>query len=265
MRSLNILLLIGSFSITIFSSCSVVSKLPVFYTPAATSNHMAYLPKPMMADSVKSKNYISASFANNSLPFETGEMVMGFVNYNRSHVIDNINFSYGAFTYFGGTGNGYENAQRIVLKNFYDQGFIGLGARTSIGIAERSGNTEFRIISWDNAIVYEGGGYSSFRKNVRSTNDSLSISANQTTMFTTGGSTEIIWQGSKNKDRQYGFRLFIGSTIGLKRNINYTDERISGLATDLSFFLKIRKVYGIFSNGTNLRNNSAKITLGYSF
>jgi len=49
-------------------------------------------------------------------------------------------------------------------KNFYDQGFIGLGARTSIGIAERSGNTEFRIISWDNAIVYEGGGYSSFRK-----------------------------------------------------------------------------------------------------
>ncbi|MDQ1138797.1 hypothetical protein QE439_000178 [Pedobacter agri] len=76
MRSLNILLLIGSFSITIFSSCSVVSKLPVFYTPAATSNHMAYLPKPMMADSVKSKNYISASFANNSLPFETGEMVM---------------------------------------------------------------------------------------------------------------------------------------------------------------------------------------------
>lgn len=265
MRSPKNLFLTASLASTLLASCGVVSKLPVFYTPAATSNHMTYLPKPMMADSVNSKNYISASFSNNNIPFDTGEMLMGFVNYNRSHVIRNINFSYGAFTYFGGTSNGYENAQRVILKNFYDQGFIGLGVRTSIGIAERSGNTEFRIINWDNAIVYEGGGYSSFRKDVRELNDPLSISADQTTMFTTGGSSEVIWQGSRNTDRQYGFRFFIGTTIGLKRNINYTDEKLNGLASDFSFFIKIRNAYGIISNGTNLRNTSGKVTLGYSF
>lgn len=254
------------FGTVILTSCGVmVSNLPVFYTPATTSNHMSYLPKPMRSDSVKTKNYISASFANNTLPYETGDMAMGFVNYNRSTVLNKINFSYGGFAYFGGNSQGYENSQRKINEDFYSKGFFGVGLRTSLGFAEQSGNTEFRILNWENALVYEGGSYASFRKDIRAKSDPLAIATNKTTLFTTGGSTEIIWHGRKNMDRQYGFRLFLGTTIGLQRDINYTTEKISGMASDFSFFLKIRNAYGVLGTGTNLMNNSGKITLGYSF
>ncbi len=264
--SKNSLTIIASFAILLLSSCSgYVSNLPVFYTPAVTSNHMSYMPKPMMEDSLKVKNYVSASFANNSLPYETGDMAMGYLNYNRSHVVKNVNFAYGGFAYFGGTSRGYENSRRKINEEYHDKGFYGLGLRTSIGLAEKSGNTEFRILNWESALSYEAGSYASFRKKLRSTNDPLSIASDKTTLFTTGGSTEIIWSGRKNTDRQYGFRLFIGSTIGLQKNMNYSEEKITGLASDFSFFIKIKNAYGILSNGNNLMNNSGKITLGYSF
>lgn len=251
---------------TIFYSCgSLSSNLPVFYTPAATSNHISYLPKPMISDSVKTKNYISGSFSNNSLPYETGEMLMGFINYNRSHVFNKINLSYGGFAYFGGTSRGYENSSRVIDEKFYSKGFHGLGLRTSIGFSEQSGNTEFRVLSWENSLVFEGGDYPSLLKELRSKNDPLIIASNKTTLYTTGGSTEVIWYGKKNRDRQYGFRLFMGATIGLQQNLNYTNEKITGMASDFSFFLKIKNAYGILSSGTNLMNNSGKITLGYSF
>lgn len=250
----------------ILSSCgSINSNLPVFYTPAATSNHISYLPKPMMSDSVKVKNYISGSFSNNSLPYETGEMLMGFINYNRSHVFKNINLSYGGFAYFGGTSRGYDSSSRIIDEEFYGKGFHGLGLRTSIGFSEQSGNTEFRILNWENSLVFEGGAYSSLLKKLRSKNDPLTIAPDNTTLYTTGGSTEVIWYGKKNRDRQYGFRLFLGASIGLQKSLNYTDEKISGMASDFSFFFKIRNAYAILSSGTNVMNNSGKITLGYSF
>ncbi|MFD0941151.1 hypothetical protein [Pedobacter boryungensis] len=189
-----ILLLLSGF----ISSCgSLNSTLPVFYTPASTSNHVSYLPKPMMADSVKTKNYLSVSFSNNTLPYETGDMVMGFINYNRSHVINNINFSYGGFAYFGGTSRGYENSTRKISDEFYGKGFQGLGLRTSIGYAEQSGNTEFRVLNWENSVVFEGGGYSSFIKKEREKHDPLSITSDKTTLYSTGGSTEVIWYGKK--------------------------------------------------------------------
>jgi len=260
------IIFIAILSTILLSSCGVVvNNLPVFYTPPASSNHMSYLPKPMMEDSFKVKNYVSASFANNSLPYNVGDMAMGYINYNRSHVVKNFNFAYGGFGYFGGTSRGYENTQRKIIEAYHDQGFYGFGLRTSIGIAEKSGNTEFRILNWESALVYEAGSYASFRKDVRSKNDPLSIASDKTALFTTGGSTEIIWSGRKNTDRQYGFRLFVGSTIDLRNNINYSEDKITGLATDLSFFIKIKNAYAILGSGTNLMNNSGKITLGYSF
>lgn len=267
MRSIKNKLIPVAFSATTFlASCSsLVNSLPVYYTPAATSNHMSYLPKPMMSDSAKVKNYISGSFANNTLPYDTGDMAMGYLNYSRAHVLKHINLAYGGFTYFGGTTGGNENSKRKVNDNYHGKGFFGLGFRTSVGIAQSLGNTEFRILNWENALVYETGSYSKFRKDLRAKLDPLELASNKTTMFTTGGSTEIIWSGSKNKDRQYGFRFFLGTTIGLQKNINYTTEKISGLAADFSFFIKIKNVYGILGSGTNLMNNSGKITLGYAF
>ncbi len=263
-KSLSLLAIVAG-AILLQSCGSAINNLPVFYTPAAVSNDVSYMPKPMMSDSVKVKNYISGSFSNSVLPYETAEMLTGFVNYNRSHVLKNLNFSYGGFAYFGGTSRGYENSTRKVSEEYYEKGFHGFGLRTSVGFAEQSGNTEFRILNWENSLSFEGGSYAEFRKNVRSKADPLAIAANQTTLFTTGGSTEIIWYGKKNRDRQYGFRLFLGTTVGLQRNINYTSEKINGLASDFSFYLKIRNAYGILSSGANKLSNSGKITLGYAF
>ena len=46
---------------------------------------------------------------------------------------------------------------------------------------------------------------------------------------------------------------------------NYSEEKINGLATDFAFFFKLKDVFGIISNGNNLKNDSGKITFGYSF
>ena len=61
---LNYTLLLFSLSALFLSSCST----PSYFVPAVAGNDIAYLPKPMESDSVKTKNYISASIAGLSLP-----------------------------------------------------------------------------------------------------------------------------------------------------------------------------------------------------
>lgn len=261
------ILILCNFAI-LFAGCSITNapnSLPVFYSSPIASNDISYLPKPLSIDSNKTQNYLSASFASSALPLEIGTFTMGYLNYNRSHTFKNFNIAYGAFGFYGGTDDdGYNNAIRPLDKNFSGKEFYGGGLRSSIGVFETSGNTEFRILNWENTISFEGGSYASLRKTLRYDNEPLSIGSDKTVLFTTGGSTEIIWRGSKNTNRNYGFRLFVGATTGLKQNINYTDNKLSGLATDFSFFLKIKRAYGVFSQGSNLRQYGGKITLGYS-
>lgn len=220
----------------------------------------------MQLDSAKSQNYISASFSSNNIPYSVGGMNMGFVNFNRSNIFDDLNLSYGGFGYLGGnTHTDYENSRRVINQDFYRQTFYGFGFRTSVGIAEQSDNVEFRILNWESGFVYEAGSYASFRDNIRAKNDTLSVSANKNNLFTTGLSTEIIFSGGNKREREFGFRIFLGKTLGLKENVNYTNAKISGLATDFSIFTKVKKVFATIGGGTNLQNSSAKITMGYAF
>jgi hypothetical protein len=250
---------------TLFVACSTPSKLPVFYTPAIVPDQMSYLPKPLQDDSIKVKNYVSVAFISSYLPHDAGSFNMGSISYSRAQALKNLSIAYGASAYFGGTSRDTGNDERKVSDDFYDKGIFGLNLRASVGFTEFSGNTEFRILTWENSLLHESGSYADFRARQRELNDPLIISTNKNTFYTTGASTEIIWRGKKNTDRNYGFRLFLGHTFDLRKDFLYSKENMSSITSDFAFCIKIKNVYGTISFGDNLRTASSKINLGYSF
>jgi hypothetical protein len=247
-------------SVLLLNSCST----PSYFVPAIAANDVSYLPKPMGSDSVKTKNYLSASIAGLSLPYGSGDLTMGMVNYSRAHTTKNLTIAYGAFAFAGNAINNVAQNEYNPVPQF-DKGFIGGGLRTSVGYYQRSGNAEFRILSWENALSFEGGGYSELRKQLQDLNDINIISSTKTTVYTTGLATEIIWHPKRNFNNHYAFRLFYGVTPGLNNSLAtpyYT--HVKGGAFDFAFYFKLNKLYGIINSGTNV-GASSKLSLGYSF
>lgn len=252
------LLLLTAFCI---SSCST----PSYFVPAIAGNDVSYLPKPMGSDSIKVKNYLSASLAGLSLPYSTGDLTMGMLNYSRAHTTKNLNIAYGVFGFAGETNydNSYNKTNGIPA--FDGKGIFGGGLRTSIGYYDNAGNAEFRIISWENALTFESGGYADFRKQMKNSGNPDIVSSSKTTLFTTGGASEIIWHPKKNLNHHYAFRLFYGITPGLNNSLrNQYNESINGGAFDLTFYFKLNKLYGIINSGVN-KGASSKLSLGFSF
>lgn len=259
----NYILLIFSLAALFLNSCST----PSYFVPAAGGNDISYLPKPMESDSVKTKNYISASIAGLSLPYGTGDLNMGFLNYSRGYTFKNINIGYGAYGFAGSTSydsNFYGNDNKV--EGFVGKGIFGGGIRSSIGYYDNAGNAEFRILSWENALSFENGNYSKFRKEMYQLNDPDIITSDKTTFYTTGISSEIIWHPKKNLKNHYAIRLFYGFTPGLNDSFNrgVSNEKPNGGTFSSSFYFKLRKFYGIFETGVS-KGGSAKFSLGYSF
>jgi hypothetical protein len=245
----------------LISSCSTQS----FFSPGLNGNNIAYMPKPMGTDSVKSKIYVSGSFAGLSLPYSTGQLNMGFLNISRSHTLKNLTFSYGAFGVIGEAkyNNQFKKINTTPIYSY--RGFSGGGLRTSIGFFNKIGkNLEFRILSWDSALSFENGAYSTLRSQLQTLNDPDIISSTKTTLFTSGGSTELIWHTNESDNNQIGVRMFFGATSGLKGTYNskYKDDA-GGVAT-LSLFFKAQRIYGIFDVGS-AEGLAAKFSLGYTF
>lgn len=244
------------------SSCST----PSYYIPAVTGNDVSYLPKPMGSDSIKTKTYVSASLASLDLPYATGDLNMGFLNLSRAHTTKHFNIAYGVFGFAGETNYGSESAKKTMAQDFDGKGFIGGGLRTSIGYYDNAGQVEFRILSWENALSFESGAYADFRKKMSDLNDPNIISSTKTTMYTTGGATEIIFHSKRNLNNHFAFRFFYGFTPGLNKSLISEKDYIhrSGTAVDFTFYFKLNKFYGILSSGGN-RGFSNKLSLGYSF
>lgn len=243
-------------------SCST----PSYFIPAAAGNDISYLPKPMESDSVKVKNYISASLGGLLLPYSSGDVNMGFLNYSRAHTLKNINIAYGAFGFAGATNYDREfNNKENPIPEFDGKSVFGGGFRTSIGYYDNAGNAEFRILSWENALSFENGNYASFRKRMKDLNDPNVISSTKTTLFTTGGATEIIWHGKRNYNNHFAFRLFYGITPGLNSSLrSQYDLDVNGGAFDFAFYFKLNKFFGIINTGVN-KGGTSKLSLGYSF
>ncbi len=217
----------------------------------------------MATDSVKSKNYISASYADLTLPYLTGELNMGFLNYSRAHTTKSMNIAYGVFGFFGKT-NYIDDNNSTTTHDFSGKHFVGGGVRTSIGFYDYVDAMEFRIISWENALSFENGSYSDFRKKMNALGDPEIHSSPLSTIYTTGGSSEIIFHAKRNKNNQFAFRLFYGFTPRLSKSLSSLSEKSHGGAIDFSFFAKFNKLYGTMSFGGS-KGASSKISLGYSF
>jgi len=256
----------SSFALLSILTLMIVScSSPSYFVPAISANDVSYLPKPMGSDSIKVKNYASASIADLSLPYGTGNLTMGFLNISRAHTTKNLNIAYGAFGFVGETRNNDFNNNENAVPEFSNKGIIGGGLRTSIGYYDNAGNAEFRILSWENALSFEGGNYSNLRKRFHDLNDPNIVSSTKTTLFTTGAASEIIWHSKSNYNNHYAFRLFYGFTPGLNRSLrNQYDQDMKGGAFDFAFYLKLDKLYGILNSGIN-KGFSSKISLGYSF
>ncbi|MGF1925919.1 MAG: hypothetical protein ACQUHE_17220, partial [Bacteroidia bacterium] len=142
-----------------FTACNA----PSYFLPATVGNDITYMPKPMNSDSIRVTSYLSASYAGLTLPYGTGELNMGFVNFHRSHTTKNLNIAYGAFGFAGKTALD-ETYNSKTTRDFKGKTFLGGGLRSSISFYDVSGSTEFRMLGWENALSFENGSYSDFRK-----------------------------------------------------------------------------------------------------
>lgn len=238
---------------------------PSYFLPAAVGNDITYLPKPMHSDSVKVKNYVSASYADLQLPYGTGELNMGFLNFSRAHTTKNLNIAYGAFGFAGKTyyDDTYNHKTSV---DFKGKTFLGGGLRSSISFYDISGSTEFRMLGWENALSFENGSYADFRKAVKAVKNADTIASTLTTIYTTGISSEIIFHARRNLNNQFGFRLFYGFSPGLRNSLQNDLSTFDGkgAAIDFSVYFKTRSIFLIYNGGGN-KGFSGKFTLGYAF
>lgn len=248
--------------LAILQSCSS----PSYFLPAVTGNDISYLPKPMEADSVKSKIYLSASIAGMTLPYSSGEVNFGMLNVSRGHTFKYLNFAYGAYGFVGNTSDSYTNKGEKQIPEFDNKNLYGGGLRSSLGFYDTSGNTEFRLLSWENSLSFENGSYANFRKAYSIANNPDVISASKTVLYTTGGASEIIWHSKRNLKNQFAFRIFYGFTAGLTDNLKKSnvEASVSGRAIDFAFYVKLNKFYGIINTGGN-KAFTSKLSLGYAF
>lgn len=249
-------------TVLFISSCST----PSYFVPAIVGNDVSYLPKPMGSDSTKVKNYLSASLAGLDLPYGSGSIDMGFLNFSRAHTLKNINIAYGAYGFAGETSYDSEYNKQNAITELDGKSVFGGGLRTSIGYYDNAGNAEFRILSWENALSFENGSYSTFRKKMKGLNDPDVISSTKTTLYTTGIASEIIWHTKSNYNNQFAIRLFYGFTPGLNKSLQNlsTTYTANGGSFSSSFYFKLNKLYGIIDIGAS-KGGTGKLSLGYSF
>lgn len=253
--------------LAIFAICISSCSTPSYFSPALSGNDIAYLPKPMGADSVKVKNYVSASIAGLTMPYSSGDITMGMLNFSRAHTLKNVNIAYGAFGFAGATN--YDESfydREHPVQAFSGKGVYGGGLRTSIGYYDYAGSAEFRILSWENALSFENGAYADFRKNLLTLGDPTVVTTEKTTLFTTGIASEIIWHSKRNTNNHYAFKLFYGGTPGLNKSFKEGFERYktSGGTFNFSFFIKLNKLYGIM-DASAAKGGTSRLSLGYSF
>ncbi|WP_406826766.1 hypothetical protein [Pedobacter sp. KACC 23697] len=256
--------------LTTFTSCTS------FLTPAILGNNMSYLPKAMVADSVKTLTNASASFAASVSPSAGTGFELGMANISQSHTFKKANISYGIFGYAGKASGGNKDNSEENLKNYlpsFKKSISGVGLRFSAGLHRSSANrnTDFRYINLENALAFEGGAYTKFRQEVYNSRipDYVAVS-NRRVLWTTGLSTEIIWRVRDNPDFRHAFRFFIGGTPNFANSFRSgikTNDFISGknsMGWVFNYFLYIKRFSLSLEMADNV-NYAQKISVGYSF
>lgn len=213
--------------LSIISISFFASSCTRYLFPTTAGNDVVYKPKPMVADSIKSIVNITGGISGADRYADDGSVTLGYLSINRGHTYKDFNFSYGIFGYHGKVEKTYIpessiNSNYVHLPTF-NKSASGLGFHTSIGYQTTSnrGNTDFRIINWENSVTKEFGDYFKYREDLYGdlTYKNLVVSRNKL-LWTTGISSEIIFHPRKNKAIKHAFKLFIGGSPNLERSFD---------------------------------------------
>jgi hypothetical protein len=229
------------------SSCS-----DHIYGPALHHSDIAYLPKPMSSDTVKSATYLSGALVVDNSPNLGDVLTSGQFNLSRANTYNHFNLAYGAFGVLGS----YQNSILTTNDPYYfkDKFFGAVGGRLSGNYFASHGHTDFRIIGFEAAYSHEFGDYIRFRREV--TNKPTFYTDNRTDLVTLGLTSEVIFH-SRNPHNQFGFRIFSGGTFG-KNNI-YTNSSnpyqiINGFNTPIFFtaayFMQLSRFIAVIETGS---------------
>lgn len=263
----------------LFSLCAaLLFSCNTYLRPGIIGNNVFYTPKPMAIDSVKSRISVNATYGGatssiiGTVTYETGAIYI-----SRGHTFKDFTFSYGAFGFLG---SAYDQSHTSStssrrLKEFRES-FSGIGIMTSFGLLSSTSNKEidFRYINWENSISKEFGNYSKFRNSLYgNTNfDDLYVS-NLTTVWTTGLSSEVVFNAGVKNNSNHAIKLFIGGAPNLRRsfdhhlrnNDSYDIDNIefSKINFQFSYYLKINKFFGMVQS--DLTSPSGSMSFGYTF
>jgi hypothetical protein len=199
--------------VVLLSSCSTKGPQLNSYGPALYKNDVAYLPKPLSTDSSHHASYISASVTSTSgaNPYNSNDMLTrGEINFGQGFTGKNFNIAYSVF----GTAGSYDNMTDLTTNDthYFNSKFFGaVGGRCSANTFITSGRVDIRIIGIEMAYSREFGGYATYRKSV--TDTANFYTNNRTELVTIGGTSEVVWH-SHDPKIQFGFRVFIGYTLG---------------------------------------------------
>jgi len=258
------------FFLATFSSCTT------YLTPAILGNNIGYLPKAMGADTIKTLTSISASYAGSISPDASVNFTLGMVNASRSQTFEKSNISYGFFGYAGTSTYGNPNDNQVNTANdlpYFKKSIRGIGFRLSGGLHNTSanGNTDFRYLSFENALSFEGGDYTKFRQEVydKKIPDYVAVT-NRKVLWTTGFSTEVIWRARRDHEIRHAFRLFIGGTpnfVNSFRSGESAAHEIYGknsIGWVFNYYLYVKRFSLSYELADNV-NYANKISFGYSF
>jgi len=234
------------FALGLLSSCT-----QRIYGPALHQSDIAYLPKPMSNDSVKSATYISGALVVDFSPNLNDQLTSGQINLSEAHTFKNFNLAYGAFTSLGN----YNNQEITKGDPYYfkNKFFGAVGGRLSGNFfINTDGRTDFRIIGFEAAYSHEFGDYARFRKAV--TGAPNFYTDTHTELFTGGLTSEIIFHSRRREDTQMGFRIFVGETFGdddIYSN-NNDDIKTYKMPTYVAFsyFVQLKQYYAVIEGGT---------------
>jgi hypothetical protein len=211
----------------------------------------------------KAANYVFATWALHTGANANDELDAGELNFSRGHVFKHINISYGVYGFIGSLKTTVSNPDEIPLDK---KNFGGFGARASVNAFAVIGRTDFRFIGLEFGYSDEFGEYAAFRKTVM--NEPASFSIPRTQLFTAGLSSEVVWHHRKYSSTRYGFRFFIGPTLGnytyksnveTPRHVQNTLTYRTGTAI-VSTFIQYRQFFGMIEgNGIT----KGKFSLGY--
>jgi|GEM_PF-486741 len=258
---------------------SSLSSCTRYLFPPTAGIDVVYKPKPMVADSVKSSFNITGGLAGVDGIYNEGEITTGYLSITRAHTFKQVNFSYGLLGYLGNAKSTRiqqkpEESDYVALPPF-SKTTSGLGIHTSVGyhITSDRGNTDYRIINWENSVTREFGSFLDFRNQLYGdlTYKRLMVSRNKV-LWTTGVSSEIIFHHRNDKDFKHAFKLFIGVSPNLSKSfdnkIKTANEAVNDFEIDrgnfqLTYFFSFKKFN--LTTQTDFSHFSASIGLGYSF